>query len=76
MPTRLRRLLFGSTGRSVVYLVVGAALFCFVLDGVYRTVLATQTPPVEPAVEVVKQAPEPDRPERYVPPAKVTYPFY
>lgn len=64
--------LFGDTGRALIYLVAGVLLFVCVLGGFRETwILARQ--PRTPHAAAAKPM---EKPERYVPPAEVVYPFF
>ena len=76
MTNKMKRNLTGPAGRAAVYLIMGVVLFGFVVQGAMRAVAyAYEGLPGEARkVQVAKE--EPKQPERFVPPAEVTYPIY
>lgn len=73
MNRRLYETIFGDTGRTVFYLLVGTALCASVVVGFAKAWQVAKSPIAAPVVKTVTPPPKPDR---YVPPAAVEYPFF
>ncbi|MCB2155478.1 hypothetical protein KQI84_11385 [bacterium] len=75
MTNKMKRNLTGPPGRAIVYLILGLVLFSFVVQGSMRAyVYAYEGLPGDGRRARVEK--KPAAPERYVPPADVTYPIY
>jgi hypothetical protein len=73
---KLRRLLLNDNARAAVYLAAGAGLLFVVLAGFGEAWTRARTTGAEGGLVAVREPEPTPLPERLVPPAEITHPFF